>query len=565
MHGNDKLDRMQRNSNQFSIAKNRWQWLLYPVGKYGIVGVLLLTVLLHLKFLDVSQIWDGYIYYAQLLKALSESGSWQDFLHNLNIAGHPTMGYMALMAIGQWMDYGNPILLNASNLLLLLLAVWAFYKILLFFSPAEDDRPEMLMITLLFSLNPVLFGASIFFNVDFPVAIFLVCVLYAILYEKYFLAGLFGLLLVFSKETGIILYGGIITLFAVVPLLPRLFPLWQRYAPGAFMMLFRGQRLSVILKVIWVALPLPLSLYYWLIYNRTENWIGGPIVSIAWDSPIAFTRLFQMFGINFQWLLSLCIILALIRICQAKDNIWENLSDWKVNSYHLWALIILWGGFVIMNLFLKTFTNVRYVLPAIIFLILFFSLTLKKVFVRRGFRIAMIAVVIFLTGWQVFQTVDPVSRAFFGTIPFGNHPLLKMTSVTGECCGRAGRDQLVYNAEFAMIPRLLDKLYAEIPLAGESNIIVHPLGNFNIFTPVDEVSRQRTMQYDNAFFPHVYGFQQIIRGVIPATGYYVYLPWMEDAKRELDFVQHFFAVQDKKVIAINGYSLDVYSVTARGR
>jgi hypothetical protein len=228
-------------------------------------------------------------------------------------------------------------------------------------------------------------------------------------------------------------------------------------------------------------------------------------------------------------------------------------------------MIILWGGFVVMNLFLKTFTNVRYVLPAIIFLILFFSLSLKKLIISRALRIALIAVITVLTGWQVFQTVDPVSRAFFGTAPFGNHPILKMTSVTGECCGRAGRDQLVYNAEFAMIPRLLDKMYAEIPLTGESNIIMHPLGNFNIFTPVDAVSRKRTMQYDNAFFPPVYGFQRIIRGVIPATGYYVYLPWMEDAKKELDFVRHFFAVQDKKVIAINGYSLDVYSVTAKGR
>lgn len=551
--------------SNYTLTKKRWQGMLYPVGKYGIMGVLLLTVLLHLKFLDVSQIWDGYIYFAELLKAIRETRSWQNFLHYFNIAGHPTMGYMFLMAIGQLIDYGNPVLLNVSNLLLLLLAVWAFYKILLHFSPEEDDRPEMLMITLLFSLNPVLFGASIFFNVDFPVAVFLVCVLYAILYEKYFLAGFFGLLLVFSKETGIILYGGIITLCVIVPLLPRLFPSLQPYVPSACMMLFREQLSSVILKVIGVALPLPLSLYYWLIYNRTGNWIGGPIVSIGWDSNIALTRLFQMSCINFQWLLSLCILLALIRICVAKENVCKGLSDWKVKSYYLWALLILWGGFVVMNLFLKTFTNVRYVLPAIIFLILFFSLALKKLIISRGLRIAIIAVITVLTGWQIFQTVDPVSRAFFGTIPFGNHPLLKMTSVTGECCGRAGRDQLVYNAEFAMIPRLIDRLYAELPLTGEANIILHPLGNFNIFTPVDAVSRQRTMQYDNAFFPHIYGFGQILRGVLPATGYYVHLPWMEDAKKELDFVQRFFTVQDKKVIAINGYSLDVYSVTARGR
>jgi hypothetical protein len=272
-----------------------------------------------------------------------------------------------------------------------------------------------------------------------------------------------------------------------------------------------------------------------------------------------------MFGMNFQWLLSLCILFALIRIGFAKGNVWKYLYDCKGSRYYSAALILLWVGFVVMNLFLKTFTNVRYVLPAIIFLILCFSLSLKKLIINRGLRIAMIAVITFLTGWQVFQTVDPVSRAFFGTAPFGNHPILKMTSVTGECCGRAGRDQIVYSSEFAMIPRLLDKLYAEIPLTGESNIIVNPLANFNIFTPVDAVSRKRTMKSDSTFFSHVYGFERIVRGDLPERGYYIYMPWMEDAKKELDFVRYFFDVQDKKVIDIHGYSLDVYPVTAKGK
>jgi hypothetical protein len=541
------------------VVKKRWEELLYnALGEYGIVGVLLLTVLLYLNFIDVSQIWDGYIYYAELLKAIRETSSFYGFLNNFNIVGHPTMGYMALMAIGQWIDYGNPVLLNGSNLLLLLLAVWAFYKILLFFSPQEDDRLEIILVTLLFALNPVLFGTSVFFNVDFPVAVFLVCVLYAILYEKYFLAGVFGLFLVFSKESGIILFAGIITLFVLVPTL-------LRYAQAGSVMHFRDQWPSVVLKTIWVTLPLPLSLYFYLIYSRTENWIGGPIVALGWDAHIAITRLFQMFGMNFQWLLSLWVLLALIRICLAQGNLLKDLSVWNGRRYYSGALIILWAGFVVMNLFLKTFTNVRYVLPAIFFLILFFSLSLRKLNIRRGIRIAMIVVITFLTGWQIFETVDPVSRAFFGTVPFGNHPILQMTSVTGECCGRAGRDQIVYNTEFAMIPQLLDKMYAEIPITGESNIIVNPLADFNLFTPVDAVSRKRTMNSDHTFFPHVYGFERIIRGDLPERGYYVYMPWMEDAKKELDFVRHFFAVQDKKVINIRGYSLDVYPVTAQGR
>ena len=61
----------------------------------------------------------------------------------------------------------------------------------------------------------------------------------------------------------------------------------------------------------------------------------------------------------------------------------------------------------------------------------------------------------------------------------------------------------------------------------------------------------------------MYGFERIVRGDLPERGYYVYLPWMEDAKKELAFVRHFFDVQEKKLIDIRGYSLDVYPVTAR--
>lgn len=239
------------------------------------------------------------------------------------------------------------------------------------------------------------------------------------------------------------------------------------------------------------------------------------------------------------------------------------MCDLKESGYYSAALILLWGGFVTMNLFLKTFTNVRYVMPATIFLILFFSLSLKKLVAGHGLRIAIVTVITVLTGWQVFQTVDPVSRAFFGTAPFGNHLVLKMTSVTGECCGRTGRDQLVYNAEFAMIPRLLDKMYAEIPFSGESNIIVNPLANFYVITPVDVVSRKRTLNTENSFLPRVYGLERIVRGDLPERGYYVYMPWMEDAQKELAIVRHFFEIQDKNVIDIQGYSLDVYTVTAK--
>lgn len=44
-----------------------------------------------------------------------------------------------------------------------------------------------------------------------------------------------------------------------------------------------------------------------------------------------------------------------------------------------------------------------------------------------------------------------------GTFDFGTHKMLKMTSLTGECCGY-GRDQLVYNLEFVHLQRTFRKI-----------------------------------------------------------------------------------------------------------
>ncbi len=51
----------------------------------------------------------------------------------------------------------------------------------------------------------------------------------------------------------------------------------------------------------------------------------------------------------------------------------------------------------------------------------------------------------------------------YGTFAFGDHEMLRMTSITHECCG-SGRDQLVYSPEFTNLERLMsDALESIVP------------------------------------------------------------------------------------------------------
>jgi hypothetical protein len=76
-----------------------------------------------------------------------------------------------------------------------------------------------------------------------------------------------------------------------------------------------------------------------------------------------------------------------------------------------------------------------------------------------------------------FRTIDPLAKKIFGTFKFGKHDILKMTSVTGECCG-LGRDQLVYNTEFTYFYYLANDVLADIRPHSGLPLIMAPLSRF---------------------------------------------------------------------------------------
>ena len=113
---------------------------------------------------------------------------------------------------------------------------------------------------------------------------------------------------------------------------------------------------------------------------------------------------------------------------------------------------------------------------ALLLLIPAYAALIRLGFGPRGRRTVLVAAGA-LTLVSAVRTVDPVSRSLYGTFAVGEHRMLRMTSITGECCGY-GRDQLVYNLEFASLQRAvrmaLTSVAPAVSSTADSVVVVVP-------------------------------------------------------------------------------------------
>ena len=143
--------------------------------------------------------------------------------------------------------------------------------------------------------------------------------------------------------------------------------------------------------------------------------------------------------------------------------------------------------------FFPTYTNVRYYLPVYFLLITLFPYVVLDSIQTKWKRVILlsgIAVIFFISS---FRTFDPLSKKIYGTLSFGRHNLLKVTSVTDECCGW-GRDQLSYNLEFTEMHFILNNIFKDIKPTGKTVFAFHPLLSPNILTRINKNTYMRTIQ-----------------------------------------------------------------------
>ncbi|HTF94768.1 MAG TPA: hypothetical protein VL995_01425 [Cellvibrio sp.] len=568
-----------------------------------LLGLLLLGyIILRSFYLDAVPRWDAATYWGAIKKAVeatqaitSVSALPKVVLDTYNVFGHSAMGYVGLIVIAQLFDYPNLFSLNLVHLILATFSVFCSYKIFRWFLPKTEQLPEVLLATAIYALDPLFFASSIFINTDFPVLVFYTAALAALLYGRYGWFSLACIMMIFSKATGTLfwvslvggigLYGLIILIQDITSRhslsLSRLFPPnQQRLNP---VLTYR----SIAYRITCLLLP-GIAYKLYSIAQQGNSWVlnsGMKFDSKGWNcfgfNPrVMSNRAAEIFILNFHWILLAVTIIALLigygRQLERRKNhavitsyTEDELSITKSQINHWWGLLPVLTGFIIFlafNLSYITYIIPRYVVAGGFFLLVFTLLALQYSSESRKLRCALLTIIFTLFGWQTFRTVDPLSIAFFGSTPFSEHRILQIDS-PGEAQGNG----FVYNAEFALEDKLLNRMQKAIPIAKDTIIITwNKDSGYSWFTRgdtfVDATTLERTIDTRNSFRYNIIEASSVHSAIAPTKAVYIYMPWLaqfSNEEQELKHLSQFYDISAPEDVGFQGYSLRLYRLSRR--
>lgn len=452
---------------------------------FSIVGLILVLTVPHLDFVPF---WDGGIY----LSCLMQNFQVEFEFKNLACAKHPSYAYLFFLFLFQLIDPGNIYLVNGLNILLALAGFSLFYRLLQCIFPEEESRTEGVLAAALFGLNPVLLGSLFHLNLDFPLAILFVGLLLALVSGRFFVAAVVGILMIFTKDMGLFLYLGSSVLSTIL----------HSFGSGSF----RRERKSGLFRSLPLLLPIIAAgiFHLWLYLAGGETRIHT--VASAVDPHIEYTLwpliigdgrqlalLSSLFVLNFAWIASAFILFALIRGAFLAVRNPENCRNFVAKGDRRLLFLVSLALFVLLILTRPlTFNNARYVLSALPLFIFCFYLSLRFLVQRHIHRFLILMICLALTMGSNIRTLDPVSKALFGTFQWGEHELLCLSSLGHDFCG--GSDQVVYNLEYLRIHDLYNEAFAR--LRPDNAILVGTqASNFLFPGRVDRESFQRTARF----------------------------------------------------------------------
>ncbi len=445
-------------------------------------------MLAHATFVPL---WDSGQYVDCLMDAV-QAGSWG----GLNCFKHPTVAYMAVLALPQRAFPGSLLALHAANTLLGVAALLLFHSVSRRVSRGPVDGA---LVTASFAALPILGANLLDATPDFGVMVFLLAFVAALAAGRAVAATAAGLMLVMSKESGMMLYGVTVLAFLAA------------YAPGLVM---RRNVLALALR--WSPLVLPVLAAAAFLFGGPKDpkgggglWNGlGPVQAIGMMMRVDLDRHLgsqaaALFVLSFAWVPSALVALwgavGLTRLGGSRPSPGRRLS--------IALALLLFGGFVVLTRF-PTFSHPRYLLGLYPVLVLVFGRALAALVLDDRVRRATVAGVIALFLASQVRTVDPVSKALWGTWRFGEHELLRMTGISGECCGY-GLDGLVYNLEFVRLHELVDDLLADLrPDLARDLLLVPRDANWFVVNRLDPATLRRTVDPRRSVRPKVRSVEQ---------------------------------------------------------
>jgi hypothetical protein len=526
--------------------------------------VALAFIVSHASFVPL---WDGRFYAECVIDA--EHNRLRPYY--LRCAGHPSHTYVVLAGLAHHVLPNGSISFVLVDSLLLAAACVGFHRLLRLALPARELDVDRAAATAVFVLQPAFLASALQPNVDLPVLAGFVWCLITLIERRWVWTVLVGLAMVFSKETGVLVYGVMLACYALWLLVRDARP-WRnrvvslvRLAPLAIPLAVFGAYVAA-----YVVFR-PAAPAVWAGETPRATMVRQLLIPRVDDTTAAYLAL--IFVLNFAWIPALAVAADLAMALRARLAHMKRPAPGIDRSIAALLAIVTVAVVYFLTRF-ATFTNPRYVLVAVAMLLAVFPVSLIRLGVPVAARRGLLAVYAALLVASTLRTIDPLSRLAFGTFPFGSHDLLRMTSITGECCGPFGRDQLAYNLEFTKFDALISDALAttrDAPAGMPSDIdsltIVLPdSSDWYVVERLDRTTRRRTLSDPNTRDPWTLVASKAVSRRVrpPPTAWYLALP-NQDYPDGLRMLAKMYAIGQERRVERNGYALSIYPLVRADR
>lgn len=441
-------------------------------------------------------IWDGRVYANCAIEAAS-NGIAGLSMESLRCAGHPSQGYIVFLAASQLLRFGDITLIHLTNLLLGLVALASIRVVLARVFPEPRLARQLDVVTLVCAVHPVVLSTLLQVNVDFGVYVFFFAALAALLSGRFGLAAFAGVLLCFSKETGVLAYVLIVGLDVLLRVLPpagapaervtRLLPMW----PTAIPVVLFGAHV-----VWWDATHAKPAVW-------KQAWQQGTIDGFRFfdlSEPVFRSYAAGIFVLGFMWLVS-AIIAA--DVFAGGMRMARRLPDRAVPGADRARLAYL-GALTALLAYLltsyRTWSNLRYFALLYPLLVVLAFASLLRLGAGARVRTGAMAVLGVLFVFAAYRSSDPLSRAVYGTFSIGQRDMYRMSSITGEYPG-PGRDELVYNLQFTGYHHVQNALFHTLQPTDSTAFATSRVARWNIWSQLDALTRERTLRQEGVIVP----------------------------------------------------------------
>jgi len=502
-------------------------------------------------------LWDGG-FYAECVLTAMEHGFRPYWLR---CVGHSSQAYVILAGVARWLAPNGTLSFFVVDSLLFAAACVGFHRVMRLALPSRDFDVERAQATGAFMLQPSFLAAVLQPNIDLPVLAGFVWCLVTLVERRWVWTVLIGLAMVFSKETGVLLYGLTCACYA----------LWLVARDGR-----RRGRARAVVRMTPLAIPIvafagyvvayavlrPTAAPMWEGYSRKST-IAEQFIIPQFDAFTA-SYLAMIFVLNFAWIPSLAIAADLVAGLRARLS-GHARSAAGLDRGAATLLATVTAGVAYFLTRYATFTNARYVLAAVTMVLAMFVIALVRLGFSPAVRRGLLAAYTILLVVSSVRTIDPISRRVFGTFPVGSHEMLSMSSITKECCGPFGRDQLAYSLEFTVFDGLLDNALAATGGDPDSLTIVLPDdGDWHVVDRFDRASRRRTLDQRNARHPWTMIATAAASGEPrpPARAWYFALP-NHDFADGLRKLETRYDIGPERRVERRGYAMSIYPLVLR--